>query len=198
MAGHFRRTKTIELITHNYTWPKLKAFVTNYILTCNQCNCCKPNRHKPYGLLQPLPIPSGPWKSISMDFIVSLPKSNNHDAILVIVDCLTKAAHFIPTTNQINTFNTAKLFLNNIYKLHGLPNDIISDCGSIFTSSMWTELMKLLNIKLNLSTAFCHDHRISMYKLLMHNTIIYNVIYILIISDSLLLNNFAYVFVSLI
>ena len=154
MAGHFGRTKTIELITRNYTWPKLKSFVTNYILTCNQCNYCKTNRHKPYGLLQPLPIPSGPWKSISMDFIVSLPKSNNHNAILVIVDCLTKAAHFIPTTNKINTFNTAKLFLNNIYKLHGLPNNIISDRGSIFTSSMWTELMKLLNIKLNLSTAF--------------------------------------------
>jgi hypothetical protein len=154
MAGHFGRTKTIELITCNYTWPKLKSFVTNYILTCNQCNHCKTNRHKPYGLLQPLPIPSGPWKSISMDFIVSLPKSNNHNAILVIVDHLTKAAHFIPTTNKINTFNTAKLFLNNIYKLHGLPNNIISDHGSIFTSSMWTELMKLLNIKLNLSTAF--------------------------------------------
>ena len=89
-----------------------------------------------------------------MDFIVSLPESNSYSAILVIVNCLTKMSHFIPTTNTVNASQTAELFFDYIYRYHGLPSDIVSDCGSIFTSAFWSELMKLLNIKLNLSTPY--------------------------------------------
>jgi len=89
-----------------------------------------------------------------MDFIVSLPESNGYTAILVIVDCFTKMSHFIPTTNNVDAPQTAQLFLDYIYRYHGLPSDIISNCGTIFTSTFWTELMDLLNVKLNLSTPY--------------------------------------------
>ena len=154
IAGHFGQAKTLELITRNYFWPRIRSYVNKYVSSCDQCNRCKPVRHKPYGQLQPLPIPKSPWTSISMDFIVSLPKSGEFTAILVIVDRLTKMAHFIPTINEVDAPMTAKLFLENIYKLHGLPNDIISDRGSIFTSNFWKELMNLIMIKTNMSTAF--------------------------------------------
>ena len=153
-VGHYGNTKTIELLTRNYTWPKLREFVRDYIISCDLCNRCKPSRHKQYGLLKSLPVPDTPWKSISMDFIVSLPESNNYTAILVIVDRLTKMSHFIPTTNNVDAPQTAQLFFDYIYRYHGLPSDIISDRGSIFTSTFWSELMKLLNVKLNLSTPY--------------------------------------------
>src|SRR3984893_1912552 len=98
-ACHYGRTKTIELITCNYTWPQLREFVKAYITSCDLCNRCKPSLHKQYGFLKSLPVPNTPWKSISMDFIVSLPESNGYTAILVIVDHFTKMSHFIPTTN---------------------------------------------------------------------------------------------------
>jgi len=89
-----------------------------------------------------------------MDFIIGLPESQKNTAILVIVDRLTKMSHFIPTKNEIDAPTTARLFLENIYRLHGLPNDIVSDRGSIFTSKFWKALMNLLTIKTNMSTAF--------------------------------------------
>ena len=153
-AGHFGQAKTYELISRNLYWPKMRDFINEYISTCEQCNRCKPVRHKPYGKLQPLPVPSSCWKSISMDYIVSLPPSQGYSAILVIVDRFSKMAHFIPTTNEVDAPTTASLFLNNIYKLHGLPDDIVSDRGSTFTSKFWSSLLKLLYIKSNLSTSF--------------------------------------------
>jgi len=153
-AGHFGQAKTLELLSRNYFWPKMKAFVINYISSCDICQCCKPNHHKPYGYLKSLPIPEKLWCSISMDFIVGLPESKGYNAILVIVDRFSKMAHFIPTTNEVNASETADLFLNNIYRLHGLPSDIVSDRGTIFTSNFWTSLMKLLNVTINLSSSF--------------------------------------------
>ena len=153
-AGHPGQAKTYELITRNFFWPHMHNYINTYISSCNQCNRCKPSRHKPYGYLQSLPVPNKPWESISMDFIVGLPNSNNYTAILVIVDRFTKMSHFIPTTNEIDAKGTAKLFLDNIYRLHGLPKDIISDRGSVFTLKFWSSLMKLLKVTINLSTAF--------------------------------------------
>jgi len=153
-AGHFGRSKTLELISRNYFWPKMRNFINNYISSCEQCSRCKVLRHKPYGYLQPLPIPTKPWQAISIDFIVKLPISNNYIAILVIVDRFTKMAYFIPTVNEIDAKNTAKLFLNNIYKLYSLPQEIVLDCGTIFISKFWLSLMDLLKVKRNLSSAF--------------------------------------------
>ena len=153
-AGHFGFNKTMELISRDYWWPQMWKFVKEFIRSCETCARAKIPRHRPYGLLQPLPISKGPWLSLSMDFITDLPSSNLKDSILVVVDRLTKMAHFIPCNKTITGEETAKLFLENIYRIHGLPNDIVSDRGSQFISNFWRGLFQILGVKINLSTAY--------------------------------------------
>ena len=113
-------------------------------------------RLKVGGLLHPLEIPNGKWESISMDFIVGLPTTNcGHDAIWVVVDCLTKMCRFIPTKTMVKTLKLARLFVENVYKLYGLPSNIVSDCNQKFNSHFWRAIFKRLDTMLNLSTA---DH----------------------------------------
>jgi hypothetical protein len=107
MAGHFGTEKTLELVSWNYYWPGIWAFIKQYCRTCNTCARNKPSHHSPYGHLHPLPIPEGVWDSVSMDYIVELPKSEGYDAIYVCVDRLTKMAHFIPTTMKVTAEQTA-------------------------------------------------------------------------------------------
>src|SRR6266436_6298284 len=108
-AGHFRETKTMELICHNYHWPGLRHMVGDYIRSCTSCACTKAMCHKPYGLLKQLPIPGQPWESISMDFIEQLPTLEGFTVILVIVDRLTKQSLFIPTHDSIDLLELAQL-----------------------------------------------------------------------------------------
>jgi hypothetical protein len=89
--------------------------------------------HQLHGLLQPPPIPDRPWASLSMDFITDLPISNKFDSILVIIDRLTKMSHLMPCEKTIIGEATTRLFLDNIYRLHGFPNDIVSDRGPQLT-----------------------------------------------------------------
>jgi hypothetical protein len=153
-AGHFGIHKTCELVTRSYYWPRLRQFVKRFVSSCDTCQRNKSARHKPYGLLQPLPIPEVPWSSISMDFIVQLPVSNGYTAILVVVDRLTKMAHFIPTSDEVDADNTVSLFLSRIVSAHGLPDDIVSDRGSVFTARFTQAIMNALGVTQNLSTAF--------------------------------------------
>ena len=99
-------------------------------MTYNICFRSKVPRHNPCGLLCPLPIPKKPWSSISMDFITDLLSSKVFESILVVIDQLTKMAHFMPCNKTVIDKETVRLFMDNIYKHHGLLDDIISDCGS--------------------------------------------------------------------
>ena len=101
--------------------------IKEYVLSCDICSRSKNPRHRPYGLLQPLPVPKRPWSSVSMDFIVDLPPSNTFDCICVVVDRFSKMAHFVPSKKTITSKNTTKFFIDNIYRYHGLPDDIVSD-----------------------------------------------------------------------
>jgi transposase InsO family protein len=159
-AGHFGITKTKDLITRHYWWPRLRHVVTEYIKSCDTCARAKTPRHRPHGLLHPLPVPSRPWQSISMDFVTDLPlskkdhRSSTMNAILVVVDRLTKMAHFLPCQKTINAEETATLLLHEVFKLHGLPEDITSDRGPQFASKFWARLFELLGAKINLSSAY--------------------------------------------
>ena len=153
-AGHFGEKKTIELVSRDFWWPKYRAYIKDYIRTCEICKRAKKPRHRPFGMLQPLPVPTRPWKDISLDLIVELPCSKNFDSILTIVDRLTKMAHLIPCTKSIDAPATAKVFFENIFRLHGIPSTITSDRGSVFASKFWKRLFKLLGTKINLSTAY--------------------------------------------
>jgi transposase InsO family protein len=154
MAGHFGVQKTLELVTRRYWWPQLRKFVEEYVRTCDVCCRSKMPRHRPFGLLQPLPTPDGPWKSISLDFITDLPPSEGFDAILTVVDRFTKMAHFIPCTKTTNSEETANMVMREVFRHHGLPDDIISDRGPQFISKFWKHLMEALNISCKLSSSY--------------------------------------------
>jgi hypothetical protein len=107
-----------------------------------------------YGLLQPLLIPRQPWSSVSMDFIIDLPSSRNFDVIFVIVDRLTKMAYFVLYKKTITGEETVRLFVDNVYRYCGLPNDIILDQGPQFVSKFWKSLFEILKVDIKLSSAF--------------------------------------------
>ena len=154
LAGHPGCTKTISLVTRDYNWPLLSKEVRQYVQSCNTCQWMKSSHHAPYGELVPLNIPQRNWDEISMDFITNLPLSHLYDLILIVVDSLTKQAHFVPTHKTLNAPRLAQLFIMNIFKLHGFPSSIVSDQGLVFISEFWKALMTQLQVCLNLSTAY--------------------------------------------
>jgi len=152
-AGHFGYLKNRELISRNFIWLNMVSDIINYISTCSVCCSAKDERHKPYGLLVPLPTPKKPWSSISLDFITDLPKSKNKTVVMVIVDRFSKMAHFIPFRMLPTAQIAADVFLQEIFRLHGLPDEIISDRGTQFTAEFWQRLCSLLCIDHKLSSA---------------------------------------------
>lgn len=153
-AGHPGQAKTYELVARDFFWPGMRHYNNHFVNSCDTCQRNKAPRHKPYGLLEPLSVTEKPWSSISMDFIVKLPESKNADSILVFVCRMTKQAHFVPCKETIDAAGTADLFIRNVYRLHGLPDNVVSDRGSIFTSNFWNALMNNLKVKLNRSSSY--------------------------------------------
>jgi hypothetical protein len=154
MAGHFGIAKTLDLVSRTFYWPSMRKYIMDYVGGCDICQRSKSSNHKPYGLLQPLPIPERPWSSISVDFITQLPESNGYTTICVFVDRFTKMAHFAPTTDNIDAEGTVQLFFERVFSAHGLPEDIVSDRGTTFTAKFTKSIFKALHIEQNLSTAF--------------------------------------------
>ncbi|KJZ69109.1 hypothetical protein HIM_11499 [Hirsutella minnesotensis 3608] len=158
VAGHQGGTKTCKRIQAQYYWPGLRRDVRRYVSTCRECQLAKPRHHKPYGLLAPLPAPSRPWQEISMDFITDLPpvrcEKKIYSSILVVVDRLTRYARYIPVSSRISSDGLAEVFLREIFKHYGMPDGIVSDRGSLFTSQFWATFCHLLQCKRRLSTAF--------------------------------------------
>jgi hypothetical protein len=132
----------------------MKQDVKDYIAACELCAQAKLEHSKLPGLLQPLPIPQFAWHTISLDFIEGLPKSKNFDTILVVIDKLTKYAHFLCLSHPYTAITVAQTFLAHVYKLHGMPSVIISDRDKIFTNAFWQELFKLTNTTLNMSPTY--------------------------------------------
>ena len=133
---------TQSLISQYYKWPGLATAVEAYVRSCDTCARNKVVRHAPFGLLTPLPIPARPWSSVSLDWITDLPPSHYHNAILVVVDRLTKMAIFIPTTKSMSAADVAALFLREVVRVHGLPESLVSDRDTIFTSHFWRRLIE--------------------------------------------------------
>ncbi|KAJ1699965.1 hypothetical protein LUZ63_008477 [Rhynchospora breviuscula] len=154
VGGHSGILVTYQRLKSMFHWPHMKEDVHKFVSECEVCQLNKGEHVKTPGLLQPLPIPDEAWTSISMDFISGLPKSEGKEVVLVVVDRLTKYAHFIALSHPYTAPTVAQLFLDNIYKLHGLPTNIVSDRDPVFTSQFWKELMQKLDIKLNMATAY--------------------------------------------
>lgn len=153
-VGHPGRWKTFEMVSRNYWWPGMSNFVERYVAGCDTCARTKNRSQRPVGLLQPNEAPTGPWQTISCDFITQLPRSEDYDAIFVVVDRFTKQAHFIPTTSDVDAPATAELFLQHVWKLHGTPRQIISDRGPQFVAQFMKAVFARLGIKGSTSTAY--------------------------------------------
>ena len=153
-GGHSGMAATMKRIIAVVYWKGLKKSVRQFIRECEVCQTCKYDNAASPGLIQPLPIPDRIWSDISLDFIEGLPKSAGKNVILVVVDRLSKYAHFIPLAHPFIALVVAQSFLDNIYKLHGVPQSIVSDRDKIFLSNFWRELFKLLGATLKMSIAY--------------------------------------------
>ncbi len=126
---------------------------------CDVCLTSKAVRHKPYGDLQSLPVPTHQWKDLSMNFVTGLPistdcKGDSYDSILIIVDRLTKMVYYEPVKVTIDALGLAEVIIDVVVRHHGVLESIVTDQGSFFTSKFWSSLCYFLGIKKKLSTAF--------------------------------------------
>ena len=132
----------------------MRETIKQYVKNCDTCQQSKAVQHALYGLLQPNKVPDQPWQSITMDFITDIPESDGYDTILVVIDRLTKMSQFISCKKDLDARQFATLFMQHIVRLHGIPRDIITDRGSLFTSGLWKQITEKLGIERRLSTAF--------------------------------------------
>jgi len=121
------------------------------------CSICQQNKHEnvaTLGLLQPLPIPHAPFIDINMDFIDGLPKSEAKDVIMVVVDCFSKYAHFMSLSHPYSAPTVAKIFMDNVYKIHRFPALVVSDRDPVFLSKLWKEMFTIQGVNLLYSSAY--------------------------------------------
>jgi hypothetical protein len=152
---HPGSTKMYQDLKQRYWWYGMKMDVAAHVALCDTCHKFKAEHQRPAGLLQPLKVPEWKWEEIGMDFIVGLPRTRDgYDSIWVIVDRLTKVAHFLPVRTTYTGAKLAELYMTRIVCLHGVPKKIVSDRGTQFTSRFWEKLHESVDTKLNFSSAY--------------------------------------------
>jgi len=138
LSTHLGGTKMCQDLRSYYWWPGIKKDITEYVARCLTCQRVKGEHQKPRGLLQPLPIPVWKWEHITMDFIIGMPQTRkSHDVIWVIVDRLTKSAHFLAMKAIFNSEELAELYIKKIVRLHGIPLSIVLDQDTKLASKFW-------------------------------------------------------------
>lgn len=153
-SGHLGRDKTYERLARYFYWPGLHHEVAVYCNTCHICQRMKPSNKNKIGLLQPLPAPSRPWESISLDLITDLPETKNgNTACVTFVDRFTKMIHIWPCKTQVSSEDMVNIFLQAVFRLHGVPREIVSDRDPRFTAAFWSQMFKRLGTKFNMSTS---------------------------------------------
>ncbi|KAL4037954.1 hypothetical protein IC575_001557 [Cucumis melo] len=152
---HPGSTKMYQDLKRVYWWRNMKREVAEFVSKCLVCQQVKAPRQKPAGLLQPLSIPEWKWENVSMDFITGLPRTlRGFTVIWVVVDRLTKSAHFVPGKSTYTASKWAQLYMSEIVRLHGVPVSIVSDRDARFTSKFWKGLQTAMGTRLDFSTAF--------------------------------------------
>jgi len=154
VGEHGGQWKMVELVTQNFWWPGVTKEVKQYVEGCDSCQRSKNHTEQPAGKLMSNSIPEKPWTYISADFITKLPIAQGYNSILVVVDRLTKMVYFIPTIEKTLAEGLARLFRDNVWKLHGLPESIVLDRGLQFAAGIMQKLNRMLGIESKLSTAF--------------------------------------------
>ena len=157
LLAHLGAAKTLSLLRDHVWWKSMGTDVQKYCESCQTCKRSKPSNQKPYGLLNPLPVPTLPWEAIGIDFVGPLPPSGDrnatYDSITVVICLLTAMVHLIPSRTNYKAKEIAELIFAEVYKHHGLPKAIVSDRDVLFTSTFWSHLHKLLGVELRMSSA---------------------------------------------
>lgn len=154
VGGHSGAFVTYQKVKQLFVWTRMKMMIKEFVAACQVCQQAKSERVKYPGLLQPLPVPKFAWQVITMNFIEGLQVSHSYNCIMVIVDKFSKYAHFLPLSHPFTAYKVAMLFMEHIFKLHGLPESIVSDRDKVFTSTLWKELFRLAGTTLQMSSAY--------------------------------------------
>ena len=154
MAGHAGVKRTLVRLSSRFFWPNMRKNVEAYVAACLICQQTKYSTQVPAGLVQPLPVPAQVWEEVTMDFITGLPASQGFTVILVVVDRLTKSAHFAPLSNPFTAVQVVEVFADKVIKLHGFPCTIISDRDTIFINHFWKKLFELSGTTLHHNIAY--------------------------------------------
>ncbi|CAI7855968.1 unnamed protein product [Closterium sp. NIES-53] len=154
-SGHFRVEKAWQQLQRYYYWLEMLTDMQRHVASCPTCQVMKASRKRPAGQLQPIPPPERAWQQVTMDFVTGLPAgASGNNAILVVVDRLTKIAHFAACKKSITAEETACLFIATIVRLHGIPAAIISDHDTKFTSNFWRNLWQQFGTRLQFSSSY--------------------------------------------
>ncbi len=154
IACHPGVHRTLALVQQCFWWPSMATDVRTFVAACTVCARNKSSHRSPAGLLQPLPIPPRPWSHIAVDFVTGLPPSEGNDTILTIVDHFSKAVHFVPLPKLPSALETANLLVTHVFRLHGIPQDIVSDRGPQFTSQVWKAFCQALGATTSLTSGY--------------------------------------------
>uniref|UniRef100_A0A8C6MDH0 Gypsy retrotransposon integrase-like protein 1 n=1 Tax=Nothobranchius furzeri TaxID=105023 RepID=A0A8C6MDH0_NOTFU len=146
--------RTLALIRRSFWWPSIFNDVREYVSACHVCARQKGTNQLPAGLLSPLPVPSRPWSHIAIDFVCGLPPSHGFNTILTIVDRFSKACHLVPLKALPTSTVTAQLLIKHVFRLHGIPTEILSDRGPQFVSRVWREFATALGARVALTSGF--------------------------------------------
>jgi len=149
-GGH----RTLVFLRHRFWWPGMAGDVREFVAACSVCARSKASHRPPAGLLRPLPIPSRPWSHIAVDFVTGLPPSEGNTVILTIIDRFSKAVHYVPLPKLPSALETADLLSKHVFKLHGIPMDIVSDRGPQFASRVWSAFCKAVGAAASLSSGY--------------------------------------------
>ncbi|KAI2664190.1 Transposon Tf2-9 polyprotein [Labeo rohita] len=153
-SGHPGIEATLQLLSNKFWWPTQRADTVEFIRRCTTCNVSKVPRRLPAGLLQPLPVPRRPWSHIAVDFITDLPPSNGYTAILSVIDRFSKGCRLIPLAKLPTAMETAEILCNWVFRLYGLPEDIVSDRGPQFSSRLWACFFRFLGVNVSLTSGY--------------------------------------------
>ncbi|KAK3529847.1 hypothetical protein QTP86_007257 [Hemibagrus guttatus] len=153
-SGHPGIHRSTQLTRRRFWWPSLASDVEEYVCACPTCVQAWTSRHLPEGLLEPLPIPRRPWSHLSVDFLTDLPDSGGFTIVMVVVDRFSKGYRLIPLKGLPTAMQSADAMFQHVFCNFGLPEDIVSDWGSQFTSRVWGSLCARLGIGVSLSSGY--------------------------------------------